>query len=195
MIEARDHLPAAEQLLVCSGKVLADGSTLAASSVGCDSTVHVLLRLCGGKGGFGALLRGQGRDGKITTNDDACRDLSGRRLRHKNAEQKLQQWTATAKEREQERLELQQLKEKAKQEKRDMLEQALNITEIVEQQRTAAERVTEAVASAIAQTKTAEAAKGKRQAVSAAAAPAKKPKCLALLEELSDSDSDASDEE
>jgi hypothetical protein len=44
------------------------------------------------QGGFGSLLRGAGKGGRITNNDDACRDLSGRRLRGVNAEAKLQEW-------------------------------------------------------------------------------------------------------
>lgn len=76
--------------------------------------LSLLGRLRGGKGGFGALLRGQGRDGKITTNYDACRDLSGRRLRHINADKKLEEWSRQAKERELEQVALKHLKEKAK---------------------------------------------------------------------------------
>lgn len=78
--------------------------------------IGLLLRLKGGKGGFGALLRGQGRDGKITTNYDACRDLTGRRLRHINADKKLEEWSGQSKERELEKIALQHLKEKAKSE-------------------------------------------------------------------------------
>ena len=47
---------------------------------------NLLLRLPGGKGGFGSMLRAQG--GKMaahkTTNFEACRDLSGRRLKTVN---------------------------------------------------------------------------------------------------------------
>ena len=35
-----------------------------------------MLRLRGGKGGFGSLLRGAGKQ-KLTDNFDACRDLQG----------------------------------------------------------------------------------------------------------------------
>lgn len=39
--------------------------------------------LLGGKGGFGSMLRAQGgrMNSKKSTNNDACRDLSGRRLK------------------------------------------------------------------------------------------------------------------
>ena len=62
-----------------------------------ETVVHVSVRGCGllgGKGGFGAQLRDQGkRSGKNKTTDfGACRDLSGRRLRHVNDEKVLQQW-------------------------------------------------------------------------------------------------------
>ncbi|KAI8805819.1 telomere stability and silencing-domain-containing protein [Cladochytrium replicatum] len=54
-------------------------------------TFSVLLRVVGGKGGFGSMLRAQG--GKMasrkTTNHDSCRDLSGRRLKTVNEAKKL----------------------------------------------------------------------------------------------------------
>ena len=48
----------------------------------------------GGKGGFGTLLRGQSKQAGARTTVDfgACRDLSGRRLRHVNDEIKLRRW-------------------------------------------------------------------------------------------------------
>ena len=47
----------------------------------------------GGKGGLGTLLKGAGRKmGKGTTNFGACRDLSGRRLRHVNDEIALKEY-------------------------------------------------------------------------------------------------------
>jgi len=54
--------------------------------------VRVLFRLLGGKGGFGSLLRGQKGRGKKTTNLDAMRDLSGRRLRHSKAVERIKKW-------------------------------------------------------------------------------------------------------
>lgn len=51
-----------------------------------NAPIRVLLRLLGGKGGFGAMLRTAGARGVKTTNFDACRDLNGRRLRHVNSE-------------------------------------------------------------------------------------------------------------
>lgn len=59
-------------------------------------SVRLLLRLKGGKGGFGSLLRGAATKAgqKKTNNFDACRDMSGRRLRHVNAEKRLEEWKA-----------------------------------------------------------------------------------------------------
>lgn len=50
--------------------------------------------LAGGKGGFGAMLRAQAKQAgkKKTVDFGACRDLSGRRLRHVNDEKILQKW-------------------------------------------------------------------------------------------------------
>lgn len=48
--------------------------------------------LNGGKGGFGSLLKGQPAVKKQTKNFDACRDISGRRLRHVNQEKQILEW-------------------------------------------------------------------------------------------------------
>ncbi|XP_063701495.1 splicing regulator SDE2 [Culicoides brevitarsis] len=56
------------------------------------STVRVKLRLLGGKGGFGSMLRAIGAQIEKTTNREACRDLSGRRLRDINEEKRLKAW-------------------------------------------------------------------------------------------------------
>jgi hypothetical protein len=116
-------VPSRAQLLVCGSRQLRDELPLSCQGVAADSTVHVTARLLGGKGGFGALLRGQGRDGKITTNFDACRDLSGRRIRHQTAEEKLQKWQEGAKEREAEQLALRDVKEQAKKERKEQQSQ------------------------------------------------------------------------
>lgn len=118
-MQAAYNILSTEQLLTANGRILQDAQSLECSGLQHGSTVQLLLRLCGGKGGFGALLRGQGRDGKITDNFDAMRDLSGRRIRHVEAEKKLQQWQDDAKERELEQLALKHMKEMAKQAKRD----------------------------------------------------------------------------
>ncbi|XP_051978133.1 replication stress response regulator SDE2-like [Xyrauchen texanus] len=49
-------------------------------------------RLYGGKGGFGSMLRALGAQIEKTTNREACRDLSGRRLRDVNHEKEMAEW-------------------------------------------------------------------------------------------------------
>lgn len=75
-----------------------------------------MVRLRGGKGGFGSLLRGAATKAgqKKTNNFDACRDMSGRRLRHVNAEKKLEEWRAEAEERKLEKMAEEFLKKNAK---------------------------------------------------------------------------------
>lgn len=55
-------------------------------------TMHHLL--VGGKGGFGSMLRAIGAQIEKTTNKEACRDLSGRRLRDINAEKRFKEWVS-----------------------------------------------------------------------------------------------------
>lgn len=55
---------------------------------------YVDFRLRGGKGGFGSLLRAIGSQIERTTNREACRDLSGRRLRDVHNERRLKEWLA-----------------------------------------------------------------------------------------------------
>lgn len=51
------------------------------------------------------MLRAIGAQIEKTTNRDACRDLSGRRLRDINEEQRLKRWFSKQKEREEEKIE------------------------------------------------------------------------------------------
>nr|ACO12248.1 C1orf55 homolog [Lepeophtheirus salmonis] len=67
-----------------------------------NSTVEAVWGLVGGKGGFGSMLRALGAQIEKTTNKDACRDLSGRRLRDINDEEKLKDWIAKQGDRERE---------------------------------------------------------------------------------------------
>lgn len=54
--------------------------------------VTFVVKLVGGKGGFGSMLRAIGAQIEKTTNRDACRDLSGRRLRDLDEDKKVQKW-------------------------------------------------------------------------------------------------------
>uniref|UniRef100_A0A1B0GPQ6 SDE2-like domain-containing protein n=1 Tax=Phlebotomus papatasi TaxID=29031 RepID=A0A1B0GPQ6_PHLPP len=58
---------------------------------GCGQ-MNMVLRQLGGKGGFGSMLRAIGAQIEKTTNREACRDLSGRRLRDINEEKRLKAW-------------------------------------------------------------------------------------------------------
>ncbi|CAL1290906.1 unnamed protein product [Larinioides sclopetarius] len=69
-----------------------------------DATVQAAFSLPGGKGGFGSMLRAIGAQIEKTTNREACRDLSGRRLRDINEEQRLKKWIAKEAEREAEKV-------------------------------------------------------------------------------------------
>jgi hypothetical protein len=151
-IQAQHGVPVSEQLLTTiGGKPLYTASaSLASSGLSHGSTVQLLLRLCGGKGGFGALLRGQGRDGKITDNFDAMRDLSGRRVRHVEAEKKLKEWEQDSKERELEKLALQHMKHMARQAKKER-DYQVNVEEVKREHKEAADRVVEAVHTALAE--------------------------------------------
>lgn len=57
-----------------------------------NNVVRICSRLVGGKGGFGSMLRAIGAQIEKTTNREACRDLSGRRLRDINEEKRLRKW-------------------------------------------------------------------------------------------------------
>lgn len=67
---------------MCDGKRVEDDDVVKGSKA------HAHLRYLGGKGGFGSMLRAIGAQIEKTTNREACRDLSGRRLRDINEEQR-----------------------------------------------------------------------------------------------------------
>uniref|UniRef100_F6QSD6 SDE2-like domain-containing protein n=2 Tax=Ciona intestinalis TaxID=7719 RepID=F6QSD6_CIOIN len=60
-------------------------------------------RLLGGKGGFGSMLRALGSQIEKTTNNEACRDLSGRRMRDVNNEKKMIEYVKQKAEKEREK--------------------------------------------------------------------------------------------
>jgi hypothetical protein len=119
-VEAREGVAASEQRLYFNGKRLDDCVKLEECGLRRDCTVHLVLNLLGGKGGFGSNLRASGKL-KLTDNFDACRDLQGRRIRHTTAAEKLEEWQAEAQERELEKLALKHLKELEKEERKHQI--------------------------------------------------------------------------
>ncbi|CAM6100615.1 unnamed protein product [Calypogeia fissa] len=120
-LAASEGVPGDLQRLVSGTRELGSGSCLVAGADGFFPSCTLLLRLRGGKGGFGSLLRGAATKAgqKKTSNFDACRDMSGRRLRHVNAEKKLKEWKADAKERDLEKTAEEFLKKQRKVEEED----------------------------------------------------------------------------
>ena len=118
-------MPSEYWRVVYAGKQLSEDKSLQECGIQPDATLHLVGRLLGGKGGFGSLLRGAGR-AILTDNVDACRDLSGRRLRQANAEKRLAEWAAEAKERELEKIALKHLKEQQKATQKEERAQACN---------------------------------------------------------------------
>ncbi|KAI0494199.1 hypothetical protein KFK09_024330 [Dendrobium nobile] len=107
--------------LITGSRIVSDETLISASADGFFPSCVLLLRLSGGKGGFGSLLRGAATKAgqKKTNNFDACRDMSGRRLRHVNAERKLEEWKADAEDRRLEKLGEQFLRKRAKETKKN----------------------------------------------------------------------------
>lgn len=72
--------------------ILHNGKLLVNSQDEVEGVAQLVPRLPGGKGGFGSMLRAIGAQIEKTTNREACRDLSGRRLRDINEEKRLKSW-------------------------------------------------------------------------------------------------------
>lgn len=87
-ISARFNLPYSDFFLEQKNHVLSFDAPLSDK----QSTIYIKIRIIGGKGGFGSLLRGQAPTKKYTQNFDSCRDLSGRRLRTVHNEKKYKEW-------------------------------------------------------------------------------------------------------
>ncbi|KAK3026593.1 hypothetical protein RJ639_041613 [Escallonia herrerae] len=119
LIHQFTRIPTHHQLLLSNGRHLNDDASPLLIGPH-PPTVHLLVRLRGGKGGFGSLLRGAATKAgqKKTNNFDACRDMSGRRLRHVNAEKRMEEWRAGAEERRMERVAEEFIKKKVKEAKK-----------------------------------------------------------------------------
>lgn len=192
LIQDGEGVPASCQQLVFSGRQLADDSrALSTWGISTDNTVHLTLGLRGGKGGFGALLRGQGRDGKVTTNFDACRDLQGRRIKHTTVEIKLQDWKAEQKEREMEKVALKHLKEQARKERAEAANQ-VDVESVVQAQQETVKDVRDAVQDALAASSSSPA---KKRALDEQMQKAGKKSKMMELHGLSSDDEDSSDED
>lgn len=85
-VSAALKLSSADFYLTQNGKLINN------TKINNNNHVNVYLRLVGGKGGFGSMLRAIGAQIEKTTNREACRDLSGRRLRDINEEKRLKSW-------------------------------------------------------------------------------------------------------
>lgn len=81
------HYSEEDVYVTSNGKVVHPSDILQAGGV-----YHVTMKLPGGKGGFGSMLRAIGAQIEKTTNHEACRDLSGRRMRDVNNEKQLKEW-------------------------------------------------------------------------------------------------------
>ncbi|CAM6123874.1 unnamed protein product [Calypogeia fissa] len=134
-LAASEGVPGELQRLVTGTRVLRSGEFLVARADGLFPSCTMLLRLRGGKGGFGSLLRSAALKPrqKKTSNLDSCRDMNGRRLRHVNAEKTLKEWKA--KERELEKTgeeflkKLRKVDEKNKQELQKFRKESLEVQE------------------------------------------------------------------
>ncbi|XP_062091412.1 uncharacterized protein LOC133797508 [Humulus lupulus] len=192
-------IPSHIQRLITGSRQLEDDSVLSCSDEGRRfPTVHLTLRLRGGKGGFGSLLRGAGtRNLKKTNNFDACRDMSGRRLRHVNAEKRLEEWKATEEERKLEKKAHEFLKKVAKKGKKGAGDGEAE--KYVAKYRAESERCVSEVLDSVREAvkgKREEGLKGKRKgALKGDAAEAKRLKIWMGKRELGVSDSDDSDDD
>ncbi|NXO01191.1 SDE2 regulator, partial [Rhinopomastus cyanomelas] len=92
------NIPEESLYVKCNGRLADDEDPLQNGAI-----YSLEPRLCGGKGGFGSMLRALGAQIEKTTNREACRDLSGRRLRDVNHEKAMAEWVKQQAEREAEK--------------------------------------------------------------------------------------------
>lgn len=87
LLASREGIPPEDCYVSSNGRISDQDHKLQAGAV-----YRLEPRLCGGKGGFGSMLRALGAQIEKTTNREACRDLSGRRLRDVNHEKEMAEW-------------------------------------------------------------------------------------------------------
>ena len=80
------------------------------TNLGNDEVIELVCGLPGGKGGFGSMLRAMGNQIQKTSNKEAMRDLSGRRMRDINEEKRLKDYVSKKAEMEREKLEKKEAK-------------------------------------------------------------------------------------
>lgn len=100
--ELKDQISSELNLTLDEFYITNNGKIVTANELPAQFTMSIIIRLLGGKGGFGSMLRAIGAQIEKTTNREACRDLSGRRLRDINEEKRLKTWIASQTDREQE---------------------------------------------------------------------------------------------
>ncbi|ERN09338.1 protein SDE2 homolog [Amborella trichopoda] len=190
LIRERTGIPVPFQRLVAGALEISETSLLSSIN-GLFPSCTLLLRLRGGKGGFGSLLRGAATKAgqKKTNNFDACRDMSGRRLRHVNAEKKLEEWKAEEEERRLEKVAEEFLKKQSNSLKKKNGKDVDNYLEKYrEETAKSMEEVDEAVKASIDLCKG-----GKRKVLHELEAGSKKLKLWMLEEEEEDDDEDDMD--
>ncbi|KAI7847836.1 telomere stability and silencing-domain-containing protein [Circinella umbellata] len=101
-----------QSISTMGGRLLSDEASMFNQQQDGPTIFNMSLRLLGGKGGFGSMLRAQGgrMNAQKTTNFEACRDLQGRRIRTVSEAKKLQEELDALPERERERREKTQKK-------------------------------------------------------------------------------------
>lgn len=122
LIEKSDNIRL-DDLLLCYGTRTFRPSNCNPESIPLDNnrTIDICIPTLGGKGGFGSLLRAIGAQIEKTTNRDACRDLSGRRIRDVKREEDLKKLIALQEK-------LQEERKRRKKEKLERLKKKLDST-------------------------------------------------------------------
>ncbi|KAK3253590.1 hypothetical protein CYMTET_37165 [Cymbomonas tetramitiformis] len=189
-----DSIPVSVQRIVCGAREVDDATILYADARGEIPSCSALLRLRGGKGGFGSLLRGAAKKKNMNDNQDACRDLSGRRLRHVNAEKKLGEWENDAKERQLEQDAIDFIKKKEAEERATQERKENDLKLDIESSQTVA-KVQNSVQSGLKEAMKAQEELKRKKAAAEGTAIAKRQRIMNTLGDISDEDMSDSDDE